>query len=269
MTEVFSPAGLQALRAFIADPLLCLFDFDGTLAPLMDDPDAVLLPPGVNAQLRALQRRSPVGIVTGRSLDDMRQRLGFSPDYLIGNHGLEGLPGNPPRASLPVQVARWKSQLAPQLASLDPGIWIEDKQYSLSLHYLRARDAGQAAHALRMLLTTLSPLPRIISGKFLYSVLPAGAGDKGSAVLSLLATAGIGHALYVGDDMTDEDVFRLPNDGLFTVRVGREAITAAQWWLDDHHGVERLLDWMVDTLPELPDRRRAKERNGGPADSRR
>ncbi len=255
MTAVFSPEGLQALRAFIAQPMLCLFDFDGTLAPLVADPDAVLLPTEVRAQLQVLQQRAPVGIVTGRALSDLRPRLAFAPDYLIGNHGLEGVPGvsaeaaTASQAELLAQVAHWKAALEPVLAQLDPGIVIEDKHYSLSLHYLHARDHAQAAQALHACMAALSPVPRIITGKYLFNVLPADAGDKGSAVRALLAAAGIGHALYVGDDQTDEDVFRLPLRGLFTVHVGDGSDSAAHWCLHDHHEVARLLDWLVAELP--------------------
>ncbi len=257
MTEVFSPAGLQALRAFIAQPLLCLFDFDGTLAPLVADPDAVLLSAEVRSQLQALQQRVPVGIVTGRALADLRPRLAFVPDYLIGNHGLEGVPAGAggdagaaaSRAELLAQVARWKAQLEPVVAQLDPGIVIEDKHYSLSLHYLRAHDREQAARALRARIAALSPTPRIIAGKLLFNVLPAEAGDKGSAVQALLAATGLSQALYVGDDQTDEDVFRLAQPGLFTVHVGAAADSAAQWCLHDYHEVARLLDWLVAALP--------------------
>ncbi len=252
MRELFSAAGLQALRAFIAQPLLCLFDFDGTLAPLVADPDAVLLPPEVQAKLQALQQRVAVGIVTGRALADLRPRLAFTPDYLIGNHGLEGLAGVPDTESdmqLPDLVARWKARLGLELARLDPGIRIEDKQYSLSLHYLHAQDPAQAAELLRECIAALRPAPRIIAGKYLFNVLPAGAGDKGSAVQALLASTGVAQALYVGDDLTDEDVFRLSEPGLFTVHVGIDKRSAAQWWLHEQRQVEQLLDWLLDELP--------------------
>ncbi len=255
MTDLFSQQGLQALRELVAQPLLCLFDFDGTLAPLMADPDAVLLRPTVQAQLRALQQCAPVGIVTGRALDDLRPRLDFMPDYLIGNHGLEGLPAVTPTSGEPselrMQVAHWIAQLGPELAAFDPRIRIEDKQYSLSLHYLQAKDRRQAERRLRQRLEALRPTPRIIAGKYLFNVLPAGAGDKGSAVQALLATSGLQQALYVGDDLTDEDVFRLKQPGLFTVHVdeGSEAIdSAAQWRLHGQPEVERLLDWLVTAL---------------------
>ncbi len=250
MTDVFSPAGLQALRAFIAQPMLCLFDFDGTLAPLVADPDAVWLPPAVRERLQALQQVVPVGIVTGRALADLRPRLAFVPDYLIGNHGLEGVPGiGAEAAALLPQVARWRAQLEPELMRLDPRIVIEDKRYSLSLHYLHARDHAQVAQALRARIEALSPAPRIIAGKCLFNLLPPGVGDKGSAVQALMATAGIVRALYVGDDHTDEDVFRLPLPDLFGVHVGADADSAARWCVQDHHDVLRLLDWLLAELP--------------------
>ncbi len=250
MRGLFSDEGLHALRDLIVPAPLCLFDFDGTLTPLLPDPDAVLLPPRVQDQLRRLQRRAPVGIVTGRALADLRPRLGFEPDYLVGNHGLEGLPEHQPSADWVRQVATWKVQLLSRTAAIDPAVWIEDKHYSLSLHYLHAQDAGRTEPALRGLLASLVPAPRIIPGKFLFSVLPSGAGDKGSAVLALLAQAGHQRALYVGDDVTDEDVFRLAHPALFTIRVGRDADSAARWRLDDTEEVARLLDWLVEALPE-------------------
>lgn len=252
MTDVFSPEGLQALRAFITQPLLCLFDFDGTLVPLVADPDAVLMAPVTLGRLRAMQQRVPVGIVTGRALQDLRPRLGFAPDYLIGNHGLEGVPGALSASAavdVPARVARWKAQLEPELAALDPGIYIEDKHFSLSLHYLHARDPAQAARALRERIAALSPPPRVIGGKCLLNVLPADVGDKGSAVRALLASAGIAQALYVGDDQTDEDVFRLSQPGLFTVHVGHDDDSAARWRLHEQRDVERLLDWLLAAMP--------------------
>ncbi len=255
MRDVLSPEGLQALRSFVARPWLCLFDFDGTLAPLVADPDAVVLPADIQVRLRALQQRVPVGIVTGRALDDLRPRLSFVADYLIGNHGLEGVPGAPTaakQATLIERVARWKAQLESEVAWLDPGIRIEDKHYSLSLHYLQSRDHARAEQALRERLSTLKPPPRVIAGKCLLNVLPADAGDKGSAVQALLSSVGIARALYVGDDLTDEDVFRLPQPGLFTVHVGRDNDSAAQWRLPAQRNVARLLDWLVGEIP-VPD----------------
>lgn len=250
MTDLLGDEGLRALCAFAARAPLCLFDFDGTLAPLAPDPAGVLLPPAVRQQLMALQARVPVGIVTGRSLADMRERLGFQPDYLIGNHGLEGVPGERRQHAALVQICRgWKDWLVPRMAGVDPAIWLEDKQYSLSLHFLQAADHPQAIAGLSSLFAQLQPPPRIIPGKCIFSLLPAERGDKGEAVQRLLQFTHNDYALYVGDDVTDEDVFRLSEPGIFSVRVGATTTTAAHWSIDDHHTIGTLLDTLLRCVP--------------------
>ena len=250
MTDLLSDAGLRALCEFAARAPLCLFDFDGTLAPLAPDPAGVLLPPPVRQRLQALQRRAPVGIVTGRSLADMRERLGFAPDYLVGNHGLEGVPGERRRHAALVRICRdWKAWLAPRMAGLDPAIWLEDKQYSLSLHFLKARDHAQAIAGLSALFAQLQPAPRVIPGKCIFSLLPGGRGDKGEAVRQLLRFTRRGAAFYIGDDVTDEDVFRLPDAGIFSVRVGRSDTTAAHWRIAGHESIGALLDALLRCVP--------------------
>jgi trehalose 6-phosphate phosphatase len=251
MRPLFGDAGLSALRALALQSPLCLFDFDGTLAPLEPDPTRVMLPPPVQRRLQLLQQRVPIGIVTGRSLLDMRRRLDFHPDYLIGNHGLEGVPGEPvDNAVLAATCKRWKDKLMSRIAAIDPAIWLEDKQYSLTLHYLHARDTASVAAALATLLLSLDPRPRVISGKYIINLLPDDSGDKGRAVLRLLQHTSSAAALYVGDDATDEDVFRLHEPRILSVRVGSEGDSAADWTIEDHLAIESLLDRLLDSLPE-------------------
>ncbi len=250
MNALLTDAGEQVLCTFAARGPLCLFDFDGTLAPLAPDPAAVLLPPSVRQRLQALQQRVPVGIVTGRALSDMRERLGFTPDYLIGNHGLEGVPGERRQHAVLVRSCRqWKDWLAPRIAAIDPAIWLEDKRYSLSLHYLHVRDPARAIAGLSELFTQLQPAPRIIPGKCIFSLLPRRRGDKGEAVRQLLRVSRCDIALYVGDDVTDEDVFRLPGPAILSVRVGRDAVSAARWYIDDHAAIGVLLDILLRCVP--------------------
>lgn len=250
MSPLLTDDGRQALCALVARAPLCLFDFDGTLAPLAPDPASVILPAPVRRQLQALQRRLPVGIVSGRSLADMRDRLRFVPDYLIGNHGLEGVPGERRQHAVLERICRgWKDWLATRLAVIDSAIWLEDKRYSLSLHYLNARDPSQAMIALSNLFAQLRPVPRIIPGKCIFSLLPQGRGDKGDAVRQLLRHTRREVALYVGDDVTDEDVFGLPGGAIFSVRVGCDAASAARWCLDDRAAVGILLDILLRCVP--------------------
>lgn len=250
MTPLFSEAGRAALRSFLMQPALCLFDFDGTLTPLINNPALVSLPQTIQQQLQALQTRVPVGIITGRSLADMRKRLKFEPDYVIGNHGLEGLPGWQRHAPENFALCRsWLALLQPVLSDIGAAVWIEDKAYSLTVHYRHAKSQAQVAQTLSACFEKLIPTPRIIIGKFNASLLPAGAGDKGRAVEQLLHLSQQYRALYVGDDTTDEDVFALHHPGIFTVRVGDDVPTAADYGIQGHEDVKPLLDLLLTLLP--------------------
>lgn len=249
MTDIFSKGGLKALHAFVRPDMLCLFDFDGTLAPLVAEPAEALLPHAVQHCLHRLQQLTTVGVVTGRSLADLSPRLQFNPHYLIGNHGLEGLPGWEQRAAeFMATCAAWREHLAHRLASMDDGIQLEDKRYSLSLHYRHARHPRQTMQSLSDLFAQLSPSPRVIAGKYVWSLLPPGAGDKGLAVEQLIDMAQPPCTLYVGDDTTDEDVFKLRRDDLMTVRVGRAAHSAADFYIPDKQTILALLDQLLACL---------------------
>jgi trehalose 6-phosphate phosphatase len=252
MKPLLSEAGQSALRNFLVKPALCLFDFDGTLAPLISNPALVNLPPDIQQQLQVLQRRAPIGIITGRSLADMRKRLEFEPDYLIGNHGLEGLPGWDRRAPANSELCRqWLSLLQPMLSPFVNAVWIEDKTYSLTVHYRNARDQSSIQQSLSACFATLLPAPRTLAGKFNISLLPADAGDKGAAVRQLLQTFPTYRAIYVGDDRTDEDVFVMRHPDIFSVRVGTELPTAADYSIKDQDDIKRLLDLLLEILPPL------------------
>jgi trehalose 6-phosphate phosphatase len=249
MTELFSAAGQQALADFVQPGMLCLFDFDGTLSPLVKEPREASLPHAVQQRLHALQQCARVGIVTGRSLEDCRQRLAFSPDHLVGNHGLEGLPDWQQRATeFDAICSGWRFYLADALPEIDAGIQMEDKRYSLSLHYRHARDRHRARQQLVMLFGQLSPLPRVIPGKCVFSLLPPKAGNKGQAVEQLIALTGAARTLYVGDDVTDEDVFILPRKDLLTVRVGHQRRSAATYAIPDYAAIVPFLDQLLACL---------------------
>lgn len=250
MKPLFDEEGQRTLREFTARSPLCLFDFDGTLAPLTSDPARVCLPEPVQWRLQSLQGLTATGIVTGRSLSDMQQRLAFRPDYLVGNHGLEGVPGaSDADTALARTCAGWKHWLQSRVVAIDPAIWIEDKTYSLSLHYARASDVLQAVAELSALFPQLEPPPRVITGKGIFNLLPGDRGDKGLAVLHLMRYARNDAALYVGDDVTDEDVFGLRDPGILSVRVGDATHSAADWFIDDHQSIGWLLDRLLEWLP--------------------
>jgi trehalose 6-phosphate phosphatase len=253
--QLFSESGVRRLDEIVQPGLLCVFDFDGTLSPIVSHPDEAGLPAEVRERILVLLKLAPVAILTGRSLADIRTRLGFEPDYVVGNHGLEGVPGWEWRARHFEDICRsWSAALAAALQDkehFDPGIVLEDKKYSLSVHYRMARDPLQAEARLAELFTRLLPLPRVIAGKFVYSLLPGDSADKGSALQELLRISGAGSVIYVGDDITDEDVFRLQRPDLLSVRVEKSHASAAEFYLARWQDIVRLLDELIRRLREM------------------
>lgn len=250
MKELFTPSGRQELKEFVRDDLLCLFDFDGTLVPLEAHPEKVHVPDIVLDRLHQLQERARVGIVTGRGLADMHRMLDFTPDFLLGNHGIEGLPGWESRTAEFEQLCeQWQTQLVPKLSAIDKQIWIEYKKYSLSVHYVDSDTLPAKSTMLSALFETLSPVPRVIGGRQVFNLLPSNANDKGSAVHELMSVTGASCALYAGDDVTDEYVFALNRDDLFTIRVGASPGSAAKYQIADHVSVVSLMDMLIEYLP--------------------
>src|SRR4051812_18593568 len=98
MTLLFSQEGRRRLDEVVKAGLLCAFDFDGTLAPIVPQPESARLPCDIRQRLIALSDFAPVAIITGRSVTDIHSRLGLDADFILGNHGIEGMPGWEQRA---------------------------------------------------------------------------------------------------------------------------------------------------------------------------
>lgn len=250
MQHLFSPEGESALaRALQQRPLLA-FDFDGTLTPIVARPADARLSRAVAARLGALAAQLPVAIVTGRSIDDVRGRLGFEPSYLVGNHGAEGIawaddPGDWSGALCGMRSRL--AELAPALAGA--GVTIEDKGHSLALHYRLSRTREQALQVITELLAGHDEALRVFGGKLVVNVVPSHAPDKADAVQALVHHCGASCAIFAGDDLNDEPVFTRAAAGWLTIRVGRDdARSKAQFFLDSPVEMALLLDRMVVLL---------------------
>jgi trehalose 6-phosphate phosphatase len=249
-----SEKALKRLDDIVRPGMLCAFDFDGTLAPIVPQPDMATLPEAVRTHLITLSAYAPVAIITGRSIDDIHHRLGFDPDFIVGNHGLEGVPGWEGAAQEYADVCRrWKHDLELALGKpeFDPGIVIEDKNYSLSVHYRMASDPAATESALDRLFSTLKPMPRIVWGKMVFNLTPQDAGHKGTALAQLMKITSARSAIYVGDDITDEDVFRLERPDVLSVRVEHSPHTAAESYLSKPEDIVPLLDLLVQRMQAL------------------
>ncbi|MCE1226417.1 MAG: trehalose-phosphatase [Geobacteraceae bacterium] len=242
MNDIFSKTGLESLHGFITTQTLLAFDLDGTLAPISPEPDQIEVPDVLQHELQMVMQHLPIAIITGRSRRDALRFLAFTPTYLIGNHGAEGLPiWKAAEARFTKLSQGWKLQMLQCLETSDTGILLEDKGTSLSVHYRHADNQEQTIARLREIINRLTPTPRVVGGKCVLNLVPQDAPNKGDALLELMTQTGREQAIFVGDDVTDEDVFSLGSNSIFTIRVGKNDTSQADWFVAEQAEVLKLL----------------------------
>lgn len=208
------------------------FDFDGTLAPIVAHPRAARASLAVVRGLKSLLSTHEVAVLSGRSVDDLRTRLGFAPHHLIGNHGAEDPGCEQSRA----HSAAFRARLEPvREAALGGwagalsaiGVTMEDRGLSLSFHYRLSRDREAARVLIAEMLQAEGQGIRAFDGKLVIHVMAVEAPGKLEALRTLMARQGIERVLYAGDDPSDEAVFRQQGPGWFTLLVGGDARLSA------------------------------------------
>jgi len=234
--------GDTVLDAAARERLLLVFDFDGTLAPIVSDPARAAMRRSTRTLLRVASLLFPCAVVSGRSRADLLTRLERIPLFaVVGNYGAEAGFG-PVMRTLREDVAAWKQTMEARARAI-PGVTIEDKGLSIAIHYRNAASRPAARRALQEAAAAL-PGARVFAGRAVVNVVPAGTHDKGAAVEQLLARSGRRRALYVGDGIADETAFRTRGVAV-GVRVGRTHRSAAEYYLPAQAGVDGLLRTLV------------------------
>ncbi len=249
MKPLLSATSLRALDDLCGARTLFAFDFDGTLAPIVARRAAAAMPATTLRLLRQLGVLAPVAVVSGRRLKDLRARLAPRPAYLIGNHGIE----NPVATRAALRDAQrlsttWATALSVKSDRELRNVDIENKRYSLALHYRTAPDPARARRAVLRAIRALTPAPRIVPGKRVINLLPPDAPDKGRALQQLLRATQFQHMLFIGDDVTDEDVFALRDRRIVSVRVGKSVASRARYYLRAQPEIDVVLRHLVDRL---------------------
>lgn len=244
--------------------LVLLLDFDGTLAPIVDEPDDAAMPTATRAALDSLRRLPGVtmAIVSGRAMADARRRAALEGVAYAGNHGMEiDGPGirrmHAEAVAARRPLAEVAERLRAELAAVD-GVLVEDKELTLSVHYRRVAPARVEAvrAAVASAAAGVEGL-RITEGKMVIEVRPSVDWHKGRAVDFLLtefATPPGTPVIYLGDDTTDEDAFRAlarRGDGAEGVIVADPlpAVTEASSYLRDTVEVGALLTTLAAMAP--------------------
>jgi trehalose 6-phosphate phosphatase len=266
MKDLLNPRHRTALARFVGElapaPVLLAFDYDGVLAPLVRDPGGAHMRPRTRRLLARVARRYPVAVVSGRAWQDISRFVGPIVPTIVGNHGFELGRPVPVPASVLRQVRAWRRQLEAELAGI-AGIHFEDKRSTLAIHYGLSRGWRRAERAVYEAANGLDGT-RLIPGKKVLNVLPHDFPSKGDAVRTLVARLGCEAALYVGDDVTDEDAFAIGAPLVFGVHIG-PGPSLAPWRLASQDEIDALLERLL----ALRAPRRAVARRGVPLRPRR
>lgn len=243
MRNILAQVNREVLEQFAWSNVLLAFDYDGTLAPIVEDPDRAFMRATTRMLLAEAARLYPTIVISGRAQDDALKRLrGVGVHEVVGNHGLEPWHGS---SELMETVQRWQRVLDAHLAPFK-GVHIEDKIYSLAVHYRRSREKKKARAAVLQAVSLLGDV-RIVGGKQVVNVLPHGAPHKGIALERERERLHCDTAIYVGDDETDEDVFALDQPGrLLTIRVGAKRASAASYFVQGQSSMDELLSALVE-----------------------
>lgn len=253
MKDILSDEGRPLLDQVARERMVLAFDFDGTLAPLVDDPAAARMRSSTRALLRLVSVLHPCCVISGRARADLVPRLdGIPLVAIVGNHGAEAGHG-PVDQSARDSVKAWAGAARAWLRGLR-GVEVEDKGLSLAIHWRRAESPALAARAVEDFAERLADA-RVFRGNAVMNVVPPDLHDKGAALSRVLERVGRRRAVYVGDDTTDEDAFRSDVVHL-AVRVGDSAGSAASWFVPSQADVDELLRAVVrarrrqDGLPD-------------------
>lgn len=227
-------------------------DFDGTLAPIVEDPADAQMEPRLLPQLSSISARSSIStvIMSGRERADVEARVGLPNLIYAGNHGLDIHCGSlrfvepNAAASLPA-LDEMAVAMSNKLHDVRGAI-VEHKGLTLSVHYRMVDESAHEEvrrHVHNVLAGTDHPFVLTI-GKRVFEIRPRTYWNKGAAMIwikdQICPDAKI---LYVGDDRTDEDAFRVCPDGI-SIRVGRSEETIASYFLDSQADVFEFLVWL-------------------------
>ena len=252
MRHILAKCHISTLNAFATSNVLVAFDYDGTLAPISSNPERAPMRARTRRLLTAVADRYPCIVISGRARSDLVKWLSGVPVWhLTGNHCLEPWAED---AAYAARVARWERQLAHRLEQYS-GIEIENKTYSLTVHYRHARPRRPALSAVQLALNALRGA-RLIRGKEAISVLPRDSVHKGDALQRSRRLLHCDLAIYVGDDDTDEDAFNASSTGrVLGVRIGSKLRSKARYYLKDQLEIDTLLHKLIKLRP-LQDVRR-------------
>ncbi|XP_010680570.2 probable trehalose-phosphate phosphatase I isoform X2 [Beta vulgaris subsp. vulgaris] len=259
----------QIIKASKGKQIVMFLDYDGTLSPIVDDPDRAFMSDAMRRTVRKLARYFPTAIVSGRCRDKVYNFVKLAELYYAGSHGMDikgpakgskHLKGSqavlfqPASEFVPMIDEVYKALLEKTKSIL--GATVEHNKFCLSVHFrcVDEKKWNELAHEVRSVLKEYPKL-RLTQGRKVLEIRPTIKWDKGKALEFLLESLGLTNCtdvfpVYIGDDRTDEDAFKVLRDrgqgfGILVSKIAKE--TNASYYLQEPSEVmnflQRLVKW--------------------------
>lgn len=236
-----------------ANQRLLLFDFDGTLAPIVNNPAEARLSDMLKPVLSELAATNDLVVISGRNRSFLEKTFVDIPLYLVAEHGAFLKKPNGPWQQLDLTADDWRTPVRTIMdlsVSRFVGSFIEEKETTIAWHYRMVEEEDIETHAVELAtnlrrVTSSVPLA-VIQGSKVIEVKPA-QHSKGTVALSILEQKPYNFIISIGDDATDEDMFRQLPNWAYTVKVG-PGLTSARYRLARQQDVESLLFQMQEVL---------------------
>ncbi|XP_021856294.1 probable trehalose-phosphate phosphatase H isoform X2 [Spinacia oleracea] len=255
--------------------IVMFLDYDGTLSPIVDDPDRAFMSDAMRSTVRRLAKHFPTAIVSGRCRDKVYDFVQLPKLYYAGSHGMDiKSPANKgfkyPKKSQEV-VFQPASEFIPMIEKVYKtlsektknilGASVEHNKFCLSVHFRRVDENkwNELAHEVRSVLEEYPEL-QLAQGRKVFEIRPTIKWDKGKALEFILESLGLANCkdvfpVYIGDDRTDEDAFKVLRDrgqgcGILVSKIARK--TNASFYLQEPPEVmsflQRLVKWRRESL---------------------
>lgn len=238
------------------DGFLLGFDFDGTLAPIAEDPDEPTISDSLARTLQELvmEKNVLVAIISGRELDDLVERVGIAGVTYAGNHGLELYRDG--ERTVPNSVERYRESVRTVCANIRsnvsavPGCHVEEKGLTLAVH-VRETPPDRTDEVRQIVFDIVGAYEgvRADEGKHLFDVRPDIPWNKGTVMKMLEDEIPVDwQTLYFGDDTTDEDVFEAIQPEGIGIHVGTREESLAKYRIPEQQQVPDFVDWLATTV---------------------
>lgn len=246
---------LQVTRDY--STMLCL-DYDGTLTPIVENPEDAVITDEMRQQVKELAKKIPIAIVSGRDLAFVKKHVQLDEVYYAGSHGFE-IRGpedfhhekDEAREALPL-IDEMEKKLEKAFSDIE-GVGLERKKYGIAIHY-RKVDGEKVPEVKRIIDDVLDETDRLIKGKgkMVIELKPNVEWDKGRAVAyiskHLTEDGPEGAAIYIGDDITDEDAFHEIHNGVGILVGSHDEDSAADYRLENVDEVKDFLQRLTENL---------------------